>query len=137
MNKWLMIFAVCIPTMAHADPTRDHPTADRPVQTSYAVSPPASHGYIPDGWAMRATFRGRAMDLQSRDWTTDPHAQPRDIEAGYGWRDGRATAVIGYEEHDYGPRPASNIYAIERDPNQPPPVRGGGVLGLSFVLHGR
>ena len=95
MNKWLLIFAVCIPMMAHADPKRDHPTADGPVQTSYAVSPPASHGYIPDGWAMRATFRGRAMDLQSRDWTEDPHAQPRDIEAGYGWRDGRATAVIG------------------------------------------
>jgi len=137
MRKWLMLAAICLPTVAHADPNTHHPGTDGAVQTSYAVSPPSAHGYIPDGWAMRATFKGRAMDLQSRDWSADPHAQPNDIEAGWGWRDGSRTALIGYEEHDYGPRPPSDTRAIERDPNQPPPVNSSGVLGFSLVLHGR
>ena len=137
MGKWLIVAAICAPMVAHADPDSKRPATDGGVQTAYVVTPPAAHGYIPDGWAMRATFQGRAMDLQSRDWTADPHAQPRDIEAGWGWRDGAATALIGYESHDYGPRPPQPARAIERDPNQPPPVGSPGVLGFSFVLHGR
>ena len=150
MGKWLTIAAVCIPIVAHAGtkldrPPPERPSSDKPVQTAYAVKPPASHGYIPDGWAMRATFRGRAMDLQSRDWSDDPHVQPHDIEAGYGWREGRTSALIGYESHDFGSREAQTFgvsdrrteRALERDPNLPPPVTGAGVLGFSLVLHGR
>ena len=137
MGKWLIVAAVWLPIAAHADPTVVRPRADGPIQTSYAVGPPASHGYIPQGWALRATFRGRAMDMDSRDWAEDPHAQPNDIEAGYGWREGRTTALIGYEAHDYGPRPQQTARALERDPNEPPPVHSDGVLGFSLVLHGR
>ena len=138
MRVWLAVAAaVCVPMIAHAGPKLDRPSAEQATPAAYAVDPPSSHGFIPDGWAMRATFKGRAMDLQSRDWAADPHAQPHDVEAGYGWRDGRATALIGYEEHDYGPRPETDTRAIERDPNQPPPVNGSGVLGFSLVLHGR
>ena len=137
MGKWLMAAALCVPMVAQADPNPDRPTADKPVPTAYAVAAPAAHGYIPDGWALRATFRGRAMDLGSRDWSDDPHAQPRDIEAGYGWRDGRATALIGYESHDFGPKLQQTAHALERNPNQPPPVASPGVLGFSLVLHGR
>jgi hypothetical protein len=138
MRVWLAVAAaVCVPMIAHAGTKLDGPSTDQAVSTAYAVNPPASHGYIPDGWAMRATFKGRAMDLHSRDWSEDPHVQPNDIEAGYGWRDGSRTALIGYEEHDYGPRPQSETRAIERDPNEPPPVNSSGVLGFSLVLHGR
>jgi hypothetical protein len=137
MREWLMLAAICLPTIAHADPKVGRPDTDGAVRTSYEVSPPAPHGYVPDGWGMRASFKGRAMDLQSRDWTEDPHVQPGDVEAGYGWRDGGAAALIGYEEHDYGPRPQADTRAIERNPNQPPPVNSSGVLGFSFVLHGR
>jgi len=137
MGKWLMAAALCAPMVAQADPNPDRPMTDKPIPTAYAVNPPAAHGYIPDGWALRATFQGRAMDIGSRDWSDDPHAQPRDIEAGYGWRDGRTTALIGYESHDYGPKPQQTARALERDPNQPPPVDSAGVLGFSLVLHGR
>jgi hypothetical protein len=138
MRVWLAVAAaVCVPTIAHAETKLGGPSTDHAAATAYSVNPPASHGYIPDGWAMRATFKGRAMDLQSRDWSADPHAQPNDIEAGWGWRDGRGAALIGYEEHDFGPRPPSDTRAIERDPNQPPPVNSSGVLGFSLVLHGR
>ena len=137
MKKWLAIAAACLPMIAQADPSAARPPADRAMQTAYAVPPPASHAYIPEGWALRATFHGRAMDMDSRDWAEDPHAQPGDIEAGYGWRDGRATALIGYESHDFGPRPQQTIPTVERDPNQPPPVGGDGVIGFSLVLHGR
>jgi hypothetical protein len=133
MGKWLLTLAICIPMTAHADPKADRPRSDR----SYAVTPPASRGYIPDGWAVRATLQGRSMDLGSRDWAEDPHVQAHDVEAGYGWRDGRASAMIGYESHDYGPRLQRAANAVERDPNQPPPVTSPGVLGFSFVLHGR
>src|SRR5476651_2032579 len=93
MGKWLMVAAVCLPAIAQADPKLDRPVPDGPIPTAYAVHAPAAHGYIPDGWALRATFQGRAMDLQSRDWAEDPHAQAHDIEAGWGWRDGRTTAL--------------------------------------------
>jgi hypothetical protein len=137
MGKWLAIAAVLLPLTANAGTSTDRPPPDKPGPIAYAVTPPASHSYIPDGWAMRATFRGRAMDLQSRDWSDDPHAQPHDIEAGYGWRDGRTTALIGYEAHDFGPRHGESARALERDPNLPPPVSSPGVLGFSLVLHGR
>ena len=104
MGRWLAAAAVFIPIVAHAGTSTDRPPPDKPVQTAYAVNPPASHGYIPDGWAMRATLQGRSMDLQSRDWTSDPHVQPHDVEAGWGWREGRTSALIGYEAHDFGPR---------------------------------
>ncbi len=149
VGKWLTVAAfvapIWAPIVAEAGTSTDRPPPDKPVQAAYAVTPPASHGYIPDGWAMRATFKGRAMDLQSRDWSEDPHVQPNDVEAGYGWREGRTTALIGYESHDFGSRPAQTfgvsdrrtVRAMERDPNLPPPVTGAGVLGFSLVLHGR
>jgi hypothetical protein len=145
MGRWLAIAMVWAPIVAHAGtsvdrPLPDRPSADQPVATAYAVNPPASHSYVAaaDGWALRATLQGRSMDpLQSRDWAADPHVQPHDVEAGWGWRQGGATALIGYESHDFGPRQQQTARALERDPNQPPPVSSPGVLGFSLVLHGR
>jgi hypothetical protein len=161
MGRWLIVAAILVPALAQGqagaqpaprtaiDPPIDivlNGAPDAPLSTAravdrapatYAVDTPAAHAYVSDGWSLRATFQGRAMDLQSHDWSDDPHAQPRDIEAGYGWRGGRATALIGYEAHDYGPKRQQSIARVERDPNQPPPVGSPGVLGFSLVLHGR
>ena len=137
MGKWLIVVAIFAPMIAHAGPKPDGPPSDGPIPTSYSAQPPAVHGHISPGWGLYATLQGRSMDLQSRDWADDPQAQPRDIAAGYGWRNGNAEALIGYDQHDFGPKRQQLIAPGERDPNEPPPVSSSGVLGFSFVLHGR
>ena len=156
MDRWLfavaLIFSPALALAQSAPSPAPTPAIDAPVDLlldlkaplktapapqTHAAQAPAGHGYIPEGWGLRATFHGRAMDVSSRDWSDDPHAQPRDIEAGWGWRDGRATALIGYESHDYGPKPQQTVARVARDPNQPAAISSPGVLGFSLVLHGR
>ena len=137
MGKWLLTVAIFAPMIAHAEPSTHSPSTDEVIATSYGARPPVAHGYLSPGWGLYATMGGRSMDLQSRDMSDDPHVQPRDIEAGYGWRDGRATALIGYDQHDFGPRTEQTLAPGERDPNEPPPVSSSGVLGFSLVLHAR
>jgi hypothetical protein len=136
MGKWLLTAAMFAPMIANAEPA-DNPSTDRPIPASYSAQPPALHNHDIGGWGLYATMRGRSMDLQSRDMSDDPHVQPRDIEAGYGWRSGRTTALIGYDQHDFGPRTEQTLAPGERDPNVPPSVSSSGVLGFSLVLHGR
>ena len=137
MGKWLLVSALLMPAVAQAGPHPFAPPADRTEPASYAVEAPAAHGHISSGWGLYATLRGRSMDLASRDWAEDPRVQPRDVEAGYGWRDGKTTALIGYDQHDYGPKYQRMVSYTQRDPNEPPPVNSAGVLGFSLVLHGR
>jgi hypothetical protein len=95
---------------------------------------------VPEGWSLYATLQGRSMDSGSRDWgdwSEEGHVQRRDIEAGYGWRSGNATALIGSNQHDYGPDPTSSPDRRTPDPGQAPRFSGDGVLGFSFILHGR
>jgi hypothetical protein len=136
MGRWLLVCALVAPAATQAAPVA--PT-ERPIQTTYLVTAPAGHGHLPAGWGLYATMHGRSTELSSPrfDWADDPSVQPRDIEAGYGWRGGRASALIGYDQHDYGPKLQRALSAHERDPNEPPPVTSSGVLGFSFVLHGR
>jgi hypothetical protein len=136
MGRWVLVAAIFAPVVTHAGPTPDAPPSN-PTPTAYAAQPPAAHGHLSPGWGLYATLQGRSMDLQSRDWADDPHAQPRDIEAGYGWRSGRTEALIGYNQHDFGPKRQQQIAPGSRDPNDPQPVSSSGVLGFSFVLHGR
>jgi hypothetical protein len=136
MGKWLLTVAVFAPMIAHAG-TTNSPSADGPTPTSYSAEPPVSHDHASAGWGLYATMRSRSMDLQSRDMSDDPHVQARDIEAGYGWRSGRTTALIGYDQHDFGPRAEQTLAPGERDPNEPPPVNSSGVLGFSLVFHAR
>ena len=137
MGRWLIAVAIFAPMIAHAGSKTEGPSTEEPVATSYTVQAPAAHGHISPGWGLYATLQGRSMDLQSRDLADDPHVQPRDIEAGYGWRDGRTEALIGYDQHDFGPRRQQQIAPGERDPNDPQPVSSSGVLGFSLVLHSR
>ena len=111
---------------AHADPA----------PTTYDVTQPTDHGHLSQGWGLFATLSGRSMDIGARDfqWSDDPSVQPHDVEAGYGWRRGATTAVIGYEEHDFGPKYDAASVRDVKDPDAHH-VGGSGVLGLSLVLH--
>jgi hypothetical protein len=106
--------------------------------TVYAVKSPSDPApQAGSGWGLYATLHGRSMDLNSHSWADDPRVQPRDVEAGYGFRSGMASALIGYDQHDFGPKAPHAIAPGARDPNEPPTVQSGGVLGVSFVLHAR
>jgi hypothetical protein len=142
MGKWLRVSALLIPlaapTAASAGPGPTLPSNEPTVQTAYPVEAPvATVRRLGDGWGLYATLQGRSMDLGARDWAENPHTQARDVEAGYGWRAGNTTALIGYDQHDYGPRLQRTGSHTQRDPNEPPPVNSPGVLGFSLVLHGR
>jgi hypothetical protein len=140
MGRWLLGAALlaAAPLTVCGGAEANPPPAERPVETAYAVGAPAAHDRsIAEGWGLYATLHGRSMDIASRDWAEDPHVQPHDVEAGYGWRDGATTALIGYDQHDYGPRFQQTIPHRQRNPNDPPPVNSPGVLGFSLVLHGR
>lgn len=143
MGRWLLAAALVLPLAARADPPRMVEPADgawQPPQPtraqSYAPQPPADATARYAGWGMRATIRGRSIDLNSlrAGWAQDPDASPADIEAGYGWRKGSADAVLGYGE--FGSE-NSRDGADSRLGSLRHPVGARGVLGFSFVLHGR
>ena len=130
-----MAAMAALPTVVHADPAAAPTIA--PSAITYDVPRPSEHGTMPQGWGMFATLNGRSTDLGARDfqWADDPHVQAHDVEAGYGWRSGSATAIIGYEDHDFGR--SEQATAQERQDRDVHRFRGGsGVLGLSLVLHG-
>jgi hypothetical protein len=104
--------------------------------TTYRVTQPADQGHLSQGWGLFATLSGRSMDVGGRDfrWSEDPSVQAHEVEAGYGWRNGAATAVIGYAQHDFGPKYETT--AQERQDRDVHRFGGSGVLGLSLVLHG-
>jgi hypothetical protein len=125
----LAAIAAAIPLIANAQPT----------DVTYDVPAPQSHDRLPDGWGLYATMQGRSMDLSSNDhaWTQDPRVQSHDVEAGYGWRSGGTSAVIGYDQHDYAPKYQAAIgRGGWRDPNAPPVPGDSGVLGFSLTMHG-
>jgi hypothetical protein len=122
----LAVAALAAP-VAHADP--------QPV--TYDVTQPTEHGRLSQGWGLFATMSGRSMDIGARDfqWSDDHSVQPHDVEAGYGWRKGAATAVLGYEDHDFGRTEVATAQERQdRDVHRF--SSGSGVLGLSLVLHG-
>jgi hypothetical protein len=107
-----------------------------PQPITYDVPQPADHARLSQGWGLFATMNGRSTDIGARDmqWSDDPGVQPHDVEAGYGWRKGAATAVFGYDEHDFGPKYDAASVRDMKDPDAPR-VGDSGVLGLSLVLH--
>lgn len=127
----LAAIAATLPPAARAQPAAA--VYDVP---AYSVPAPQSHARPPDGWGLAATVHGRSMDLGSRDdgWADDPRVPSRDIEAGYGWRGAAVSALVGYDQHDFGPTKPSYGPAW-RDGGNPHPAGSGGVLGLSLVVH--
>ena len=108
-----------------------------PQPVTYDVPQPAEHARLSQGWGLFATLNGRSTDVGAHDlqWADDPGVQPHDVEAGYGWRKGAATAVIGYDEHYFGPKYDAASVPDVRDPDAHRVGGAGGVLGLSLVLH--
>jgi hypothetical protein len=131
----VLVAVLATPLAAGAAP---QPTASVAAGSiTYDVPPqPADHGRLAQGWGLFATISGRSMDIGARDfqWSDDPAVQPHDVEAGYGWRRGAATALIGYEEHDFGPKPDASMTPALKD-TETHHIGGSGVLGLSLVLH--
>jgi hypothetical protein len=135
MGKWLILAVLLLPIAARADPL--YPP--RPIRHAiYPVPAMTDVGGASKGWGLYATVEGRSLDLRSRDlgWADDPSARSSDLEAGYGWRDGRASALIGYGQYDEGVDPVRRVtgaavYPAEarRDPS--------GVIGLNLVLRSR
>jgi hypothetical protein len=141
MGRWLLAAAMIAPSVADANPGPPAPASAKASDTAYAVDEPVAHNHLSDGWGLYATLGGRSMDVSTLHvsqlgWADDPRVQRNDVEAGYGWRRGGASALIGFDQHDYGPKPL-DVPRRERDPNEPPAVSSDGVLGLSFVLRGR
>ena len=108
-----------------------------PQPATYNVPAPSETSHLSQGWGLFATLNGRSTDVGAHDlqWADDPGVQPHDVEAGYGWRKGAATAVIGYDEHDFGPKYDAASVPDVRDPDAHRISGSGGVLGLSLVLH--
>lgn len=107
-----------------------------PQPVTYDVAAPSESAHLSQGWGLFATISGRSTDLDSLhlQWSDDPRVQGHDVEAGYGWRQGATTAVIGYEEHDYGPKYDAPPLRNDLDPDAHR-IGSSGVLGLSLVLH--
>ena len=137
MGKWLLAAAIVLPLAARADPATLPaflPAARQPAV--FVARPPADLTSDYSGWGLRATIQGRSMDLAAPGlgWTSDPGAGPKDIVAGYGWRQGGADAVLGYGQFDHG---AFDNPATQRSYSFRPREDDPGVLGFSLILHSR
>ncbi|HEX3916950.1 MAG TPA: hypothetical protein VHW60_06390 [Caulobacteraceae bacterium] len=139
MFRWLAAAAVLFPLAAEAaspiGPVLSTPT---PVH-DYPAAPPRDAGAAPsDGWGWRASMDGRWTDISRHGlaWSADPTAPAKDIEAGYQWRRGPASAVLGYGQFDGGANKDPALWdRIAQDETSKP--GDPGVLGLSLVLRSR
>lgn len=102
MAKWLTLTLLLLPLAAHGGPLDTPRLVD--ARLGYAAPALADVGGAGKGWGLYAAVAGRSLDLRSRDlgWADDPSAPRSDMEAGYGWRNGRASALIGYGQYDHG-----------------------------------
>jgi hypothetical protein len=138
MVRWLSAAAILLPLVVQAHPIGPAPPAPPPagVPPSYAVRPPSETAAEPSGWGLRAILPGRSIGLAPGDfrWSKGPAGGNKDVEAGYSWREGGASAVFGYGQFDLGPRPdrigESHRFSGPRE-EQP------GVLGFSMAFHTR
>jgi hypothetical protein len=139
MFRIVAIALAFIPLAAEADTAVGPRLAPTAVQHFYPALAPADLTGVPhDGWGWRARLEGRWLDLRARnlDWADDPATPAKEVEAGFQWRRGPASAVVGYSQYDGGADrdPALWDRLIPGDRKS---VSDPGVLGLSLVLHSR
>jgi hypothetical protein len=127
MLKALMLAAALLPLTARAEPPNSGP--------DYSVHAPSKeNAAAPHGWGLFVATKGQSLDLShpGSGWSEDPEMRPGDFQAGFGWRKNAATAVLGYQQADYGPKnvDAVPLFGPHRSSNG-----SGGVIGLGFTLH--
>ena len=130
----VIVATLMLPALAWADPAAVSPR----VSSSWASNDPPPISRLPSGWGVVATANGRSLDLRSRDrvWMDDPRVRSGETVAGMGWRRNNFSAVLGYQETDVGPRPASAHGMDPRD-ERAPAQDDGGVLGLGLAFRTR
>jgi hypothetical protein len=128
MLKALMLTAALLPLAALADPPTPSP--------DYSIQAPSKPSEAPHGWGLFVATKGQSLDLSHPDsgWSDDPELRPGDFQAGFGWRKNSATALVGYQQADYGPK---NVDAVPLFGPHRSSGGGGGVIGLGFALHSR
>jgi hypothetical protein len=139
MLKWLAAAAALVPLAAEAaSPIGPVLSPAAPVH-NYRAVPPTDPGAAPrNGWGWRASMGGRSTDISRHglDWSADPTAAAKDIEAGYEWRQGPASAVLGYGQFDGGADKDPALWdRVAQDQHNRP--GDPGVLGLSLVVRSR
>ncbi|MFI4936019.1 MAG: hypothetical protein ACHP7N_15480 [Caulobacterales bacterium] len=129
----VLAITVLAPLAARAGPTAP---VIAPAAVTYAVLMPVAHvtPQLPHGWSLAVTMQGQTMALRTRGraWANDPYARTGDVEAGFGWRRGSSSVVMGFAQRDYGadwgaPPAFDQNRTIGLSPADDP-----GVLGLSL-----
>jgi len=130
MLKAIFIAAALTPTIACAQPT------DKPAPVYSVLAPADKGGAAPSGWGLFASMRGQSLNIRSPDsgWADDNYVRKGDVEAGFGWRRNGASALVGYQQADFGP---NEDYAPTFGPHRSAHESHDdvGVIGLGFALH--
>jgi len=128
ISRWALLAVLTLtPGAAHAAPT------NAPVPESFAVRPfDGAAAMASMGWGAFAIDRGKSLDLAAHnlDWADDNAAAADDVAVGVGWRSDDASALIGYEHRDSGPKPDPRRAAL-RDPV---PWHDPAVVGLTLSI---
>jgi hypothetical protein len=133
VTTWSLITTVLaaialVPCSATADPG-----AVQSGSVQYLSFQPSAVGSAPSGWGLSANVQERSVNLRDHgsQWTDDTDARPYPAAAGYGWRDGGSSIVLGYQQR--GPAPSA---AGPRSYGFPSRARSG-VFGLSITVRRR
>jgi hypothetical protein len=127
MYRTIVIFAaalLAVPLVAAADTPAPSPA--RPQLHD------SSTGGADEGWGTSASFNGQSVDLRDigGGWGSETAFGPKDSAAGYGWRSGGSTAMVGYSDIDYGAPSYSRTLDLTHEVHD----QSRSILGLTFVM---
>jgi hypothetical protein len=124
MRGLLIVAALAIPLTAAADPAPARPETAPP--SAYVVLPPAPMTDSSTGWSWLAGAGGRSLDLQSpgNGWREGGDTGPRDVVAGYVWREQSQSAVFGYSSRGEAPTDGGTRLFAPRPWRDDPDVLG-------------
>ncbi|MBV8393033.1 MAG: hypothetical protein JOY81_07605 [Alphaproteobacteria bacterium] len=138
MLRWALAAVILVPLTAEAAPPLAIKVARPPAGVpAYAQIAARRLGTSGNGWGLKASIGGEAVDLGGPGPVgRDALMGEADSAAGFGWRGGRAAAILGYG--DLQPalerwEPSLGATEIADEINR----RKGGVFGLNLVLRTR
>jgi|SRR5580658_4055741 hypothetical protein len=107
-------------------------TADTPAPSLARPQLHDAAGGPDDGWGTSASFNGQSVDLRDvgGGWSDETAFGPKDSAAGYGWRSGGSTAMVGYSNRDLGAPPYSRTLDLTHQVKD----ESRSILGLTFVM---